>query len=127
MDVNPHRARSFAGLKSIITSCPRFRSALRGPGHGFTRSRRLTRLEYGATVLAVSDRENDSLISWARNIMKNSTICGTTVFWGSEDGRKYGGESGSGATMKGYQPGETLYLSPWCRTNSPHKKGDDWK
>lgn len=43
--------------------------------------------------------------------------CGTTVFWGSEDGREYGGESGSGATMKGYQPRGTSYLSPWCRTN----------
>jgi len=31
--------------------------------------------------------------------------------WESEDGREYGGESGSGATEKGYQPGGTLYLS----------------
>jgi hypothetical protein len=37
------------------------------------------------------------------------------VFWGSEDGREYGGENGLGRTMKGYQPGELPYLSPWCR------------
>lgn len=41
--------------------------------------------------------------------------CGTMVLWGSEDGREYGGENGSGTTMKGYQPGEVSYLSPWCR------------
>jgi len=39
-------------------------------------------------------------------------ICGNTVFRGLEGGRKYGGESGSGATMKGYQPGGAFYLSP---------------
>jgi len=46
-------------------------------------------------------------------------ICGNTVFRGLEGGRKYGGESGSGATMKGYQPGGAFYLSPWCRTTKP--------
>jgi hypothetical protein len=33
--------------------------------------------------------------------------------WESEGSRKYGGESGLGATTKGYQPGGTFYLSPW--------------
>jgi len=45
--------------------------------------------------------------------------CGTMVFWGSEDGREYGGENGSGITMEGYQPGEVSYLSPWC-----HPRGE---
>jgi len=49
--------------------------------------------------------------------MKNSTTFGTAVFRGSEDGREYGGESGSGGTTKGYQPGETLCLSPSCRVS----------
>jgi len=57
--------------------------------------------------------------------MKRRKTCGTTVFWGSEDGCKYGGESGSGATMNGYQPGETLYLSRWCRTSLSNEKGDE--
>jgi len=43
-------------------------------------------------------------------------IRGNTVFQGPEGGREYGGESSSGATMKGYQPGEAFYLSPRCRT-----------
>lgn len=43
--------------------------------------------------------------------------CGTTGFWGSEDGREYGGENGSGGTMKDYQSGGTSYLSSWCRAN----------
>jgi hypothetical protein len=34
-----------------------------------------------------------------------------------EDSREYGGESCSGATVKGYQPGGASYLSPWC----PHQ------
>ena len=37
--------------------------------------------------------------------------CGTTVFWGSEDGRENDGENGWGETMKGYQPRGSLYLS----------------
>ena len=42
----------------------------------------------------------------------------TTVFRESEDGREYGGGSGSDARMKRSQPGRTSYLSPWCRTTS---------
>lgn len=39
------------------------------------------------------------------------------MFLESEDGHEYGGESGLGIMMKGYQPGEVSNLSLWCRTN----------